>query len=90
MDSWYCGKDVSYNFCDDPIEDPCHWEKGNYGAGTGHDSAMGNGDEMNVLMMRPYNAAELGAVTIYEDGDCMGRTGRLFASEIKGAKAMYT
>ena len=90
MSSYTCGKNVQYDICDDPTDAECTNMHGDMGAGTAYDSWVGNDDTMTELLMRPYDAASLSAVTIYEDPNCSGRMGRLFAPTDVNSRAMYT
>ena len=86
MRSYACGKDVQYNMCNLAPDKDCYDLHGDTGAGTAYDSKIVQGDYMTTLKMRPYSAADAGAVTIFEDQYCSGRMGRLFASVTPGEK----
>ena len=90
MSSYTCGKNVQYDICDDPTTEECTSMHGDMGAGTAYNSWIGNDDHMTILLMRPYDAVSLSAVTIYEDPNCSGRMGRLFAPTDVNSRAMYT
>ena len=77
---FYCGKNVAYDFCDDPAAKSCAYGNGVSGAGTWASYRIGHNDEMTYLHMSPYDVAELGAVTLFEHPDCSGTMGRYYAS----------
>lgn len=69
MNSWWCGKNVSYDFCDNS-SGGCKRGDGYSGAGNARSIDIGNKNEMSRLVMRYYDPAERGAVTIFRYGDC--------------------
>ena len=79
--SWYCGKSVAYDFCDDPATSSCLYGNGESGAGTWKSYRIGHNDELTYLHMVPYDVSKLGAVTLYEHPDCTGTQGRYYAPE---------
>ena len=88
--SRYCGKNVAYEFCDDPVDSTCAYSKGLSGAGTWAASDIGHNDNLTYLHMEPYDVSELGAVTLFEHPNCTGTSGRYYASTEDGAPATYT
>ena len=78
--SFYCGKNVAYDFCDDPADKTCKYGNGGSGAGTWASYRIGHDDEMTYLHMTPYDVTVLGAVTLFEHPNCTGTMGRYYAS----------
>ena len=80
MDSWFCGKNVWYDFCHDGVNDRCDGDRKGY-AGAGH---MKNrrireySNQTSTLVLGPYNPREIGAVTLFEDPNCSGMSGRFY------------
>ena len=90
MSSYACGKSVQYDICDNPTIEECTNMYGNMGAGTSYDSwVLGDDNTMTSLLMRPYDPTSLSAVTIYEDPNCSGRSGRLFAPTDVNSRNMF-
>lgn len=72
MSSWWCGKNVSYDFCRLRTGGSCSNDDGTSGAGNVRVSDVGNNhnDAMDRLIMRHYDASQTGAVTTFRDGGC--------------------
>jgi hypothetical protein len=89
LSSYSCGKNVSYDFCDDYYGD-CAGTKGVSGAGNVMNPTFGNNDKTDRIRMRYYDAAERGAVTLFRDSHCQHEAGRFYAKEDKTQTAKYT
>lgn len=85
VDSYICGKNVWYDFCNDSTT--ILWENSecfnsNHGVhGAGHiknSRIYHNGNQMSSAVLGPYNAHEDGAVTLFEDSNCAGASGRFY------------
>ena len=84
MSSWWCGKNVSYDFCvDTASRGQCTGSGRSTGAGNVKSGAVGKkkNDSASRLIMRPYDAAKNGAVTVFSDANCTGYFGRFEALE---------
>lgn len=79
--SWWCGKSVAYDMCNNFEDDDCNNDHGNMGAGNIRTSDCGHDDDLTTLKMKFYDPEVLGAVTIFTSVDCTGPNGRLWASE---------
>merc|ERR1711953_742906 len=66
LSSYWCGKNVSYDFCDDYWGD-CAGDKGVSGAGNVMNPRFGNNDKTDRIRMRYYDAAARGAATLFRD-----------------------
>jgi len=79
MQSYYCGKNVWFDFCNDG-EDDCYGAyRSNSGAGHQKNWAVRyHANAASTLIMGPYDPRQIGAVTLFEDGECTGGTGRFY------------
>ena len=83
--SYYCGKSIMYDFCNENSEDGiCMYQHGLNGAGTIKSSKIGHHDMMNEIHFYPYDPTTQGAVTLFKKTDCRGASGR-FLSKVSGA-----
>ena len=89
VSSWYCGKDIAYDFCNDDPNDDCSHMNGQSGAGTARNPDTGHGDSLTTLKLRPYDSAKLGAVLVFRDRDCSDNTGRFYANKDPNMYAEY-
>jgi hypothetical protein len=87
--SYSCGKHVSFNFCNDVPETTCNNDNGIHGAGTIATKEIGFNDQLSVLSLMAYDAEMHPAVTIYQDSNCRGKSGRFSASEVKTDTEFY-
>ena len=56
MTSWWCGKDIAYNFCNDNPGDDCNNGHGSLGAGSQQDSNVGDlNDKLTTLYLYEYD-----------------------------------
>ena len=72
MSSWWCGKNVSYDFCRLKSGGSCSGDDGTSGAGNARVKDVGNNhnNAMDRLIMRHYDASKTGAVTTFRDSGC--------------------
>ena len=78
--SYICGKNVWYDFCNDGAGSNCSGaDRSNSGAGYVRNYAIRHLDNrLSHAVLGPYDAREIGAVTLFEDGDCSGASGRFY------------
>ena len=88
LSSYWCGKNVSYDFCDDYWGD-CAGDKGVSGAGNVMNPRFGNNDKTDRIRMRYYDAAARGAATLFRDNHCQHEAGRFYADEDPTHTAKY-
>ena len=82
MDSWSCGRNVSYQFCLDDCSGK--YQKGlvspygNYakygffsGAGTAKNPNVFFTNHVASVILRPYDPLKSGSVTLFQSGDCV-------------------
>lgn len=82
MASWWCGKNVEYNLCDDYANDNCMDGNGLSGAGNARSPSVDEKkNHMTTVFMKPYDANKVGAVMLFNDKDCRSKVGKLYASE---------
>ena len=55
MSSWYCGKNIAFDFCKNNPGDDCSGDNGNTGAGNSRSVQIGNNDSLTTLRGRPYD-----------------------------------
>ena len=84
MSSWYCGKGVSYEFCDDAVDDDCTEDHGNSGAGNARTTFTRPDDNLTTLKLKLYDSASQGAVVLFHDPGCTGRSGVFFSPSEAG------
>ena len=90
MGSYYCGKNVWFDFCNGGESD-CY---GAYrtNSGAGHQKNWAVRDHVNdaeVLIMGPYDPRQIGAVTLFNDPDCTGGMGRFYWNPESGKSSTY-
>ena len=90
VDSWYCGKNIAYDFCDDNVSEDCSHGNGESGAGTSRNPETGHGDDLTGLILGPYDSAKRGAIVVFRDSNCTDTTGRFFAHENPNMMAEFT
>ena len=57
MQSWYCGKNVSYDFCHHDPDDEClTQDRGEFGAGSARNPDIGDHNELTTLRLHKYDA----------------------------------
>ena len=79
MQSYYCGKNVWFDFCNDGEADCYGAYRSNSGAGHQKNWAVRyHANNASTLIMGPYDPRQIGAVTFFEDDDCTGGTGRFY------------
>jgi hypothetical protein len=79
--SYSCGKNVSYNICNDPWDFICSENNGLHGAGAVNSPFMGNNDKASTLKLMAYDVKEHPVITIFQDKDCKGKSGSFAASK---------
>lgn len=89
LSSYWCGKNVSYDFCDKYYGD-CDGDKALSGAGNVMNPKFGHNDMTDRVRMRYYDAAERGAATLFRDNHCQHDTGRFYADPDPTQTAKYT
>ena len=89
VDSWYCGKNIAYDFCDLGVGEDCTGGRGESGAGTVRNGVIGMHNDLTSLRIWPYDASDRGAVTVFENRDCTGATGRFYANSNPNMYADY-
>ena len=80
VSSYYCGKNVWFDFCNDEIGSFCKNPQ-NFNSGAGHMRNYGIrflNNHMSSAILGPYDPAEVGAVTLFEDIDCSGASARFY------------
>lgn len=91
MSSWWCGKDIAYDFCNDNPGDDCRNGHGSSGAGSQRaPSVGGSNDKLTTLYLYEYSQADRAAVTVFEDAGCQGKAGRLYATSDPTSKAYFS
>jgi len=78
--SYVCGKNVWFDFCNDGIGSNCTGAN-RFNSGAGHilNYAIRHLDNaMSSAILGPYDPRDIGAVTIFEDGDCSGASARFY------------
>ena len=89
VSSYWCGKNVAYDFCDKYYGD-CAGETGMSGAGHVMNRKFGHNDKADRIRMRYYDAAERGAAMIFRDKNCEHDAGRFYADPNTAHTAKYT
>ena len=89
MTGYVCGSEVAYDFCNDPLGYECGYGKGSWGAGTQWNRHIGADDRLTLLKLRTYDAAEHGAVVVFNDPDCTGVSGRFYANKDSNQDATF-
>ena len=88
--SFYCGKSVAYDLCNDGVDKDCRGGNGMTGAGTVMSAQVGKNDHLSTVKMRPYDPTEQGAVLLFKDKDCRNDVGRFYAPVSNSEKMSYT
>jgi len=91
MDSWFCGKNVWYDFCHNGVNDRCDSDYRKY-AGAGHmknRKIRENSNRTSTLILGPYDPRQIGAVTLFEDGGCSGNSGRFYWDPESGPSGTF-
>ena len=78
LSSWWCGKNTMVRFCKDNNSGSCNGWDGEGAAGSGYNSHIGQNDQYSGMIMHPYNPLKQGAVTLFEDANCIGRSASFF------------
>ena len=80
VSSYICGKNVWYDFCNDGPGKNCSGaDRVNSGAGYVRNYAIRHLDnKLDLAILGPYDPREIGAVTLFEDSDCSGASGRFY------------
>ena len=80
VESWWCGKNLKYEFCDN-VDGDCSWNRGISGAGNIKSPLSGHPNEMDKITLQYYDPIETGAVTAFTNLHCENWAGRLDAAE---------
>lgn len=79
MQSYNCGKNVWFDFCNNGSNDCYGAYRVNSGAGRQMNWAVRYlGNSASTLIMGPYDPRQIGAITLFEDHECSGATGRFY------------
>ena len=78
--SWWCGKSVAYKFCNGKAGESC----GSFtsGAGSGRSAKMGRQDQVSSVYLYPYDPDKQGAVTLFENDNCIGLSAAYMAPDV--------
>ena len=89
--SYVCGRNVWYDFCNDDVGSNCTgYGRVNSGAGHVFNYAVRyHNDAMSSAILGPYDASDIGAVTVFEDGDCSGASGRFYWDPDSGENGTF-
>jgi len=90
MSSFWCGKYVAFDICNDTMSDDCTGGHGNTGAGNVRSAQTGHNDAATTIRLRPYDASYQGAVIVFDAVNCTGNMGRFYAPVDNQQKAWYT
>ena len=80
VSSYICGKNVWFDFCKDgPGRNCAGGDRSVRGAGYMRNYAIRHlNNSLDLAVLGPYDARDIGAVTLFEDYDCSGASGRLY------------
>ena len=79
LGSYICGKNVWFDFCKDGLSSCHNGDNVNSGAGHTRNYAVRHMDSRaSYVVMGPYDPRQIGAVTLFEDNDCSGASGRFY------------
>ena len=89
--SYVCGKNVWFDFCNDGIGSNCTgYGRVNSGAGHIFNYAIRYLDnQMSSAILGPYDARDIGAITIFEDHDCSGASARFYSDPDSGINGTF-
>ena len=88
IESWWCGKNLKYEFCDN-VDGDCGGYLGQSGAGNIKTGAMGHANMIDRVKLQYYDPLEIGAVTAFTNLDCQNWAGRLDATADPTQTAYY-
>ena len=88
MSSYYCGKNVAYDFCNYDGEE-C-WMTGAGYHRMNSPYMDGSNDHTSYVILHPYDPAIKGAVTIFKHKDCTGHGSRFYWNPHDPGEGMYT
>lgn len=89
MGSWWCGKGVSFDLCDD-LDGYCGGKWGRSGTGTARSPWGGKRSYLMGIRLRPYDPSVQGAAVVFFGRDCKEAAGRLDADSDPTKSADYT
>ena len=89
MGSWWCGKGVSFDLCDD-LNGYCGGKWGRSGTGNARSPWGGARSYLMGVRLRPYDPTVRGAAVLFFGRDCKEAAGRLDADEDPTKSADYT
>ena len=89
--SYVCGKNVWYDFCNDGVGSNCTgYGRSNSGAGHVYNYAVRyHNNNMSSAVLGPYDAREIGAVTVFEDDNCSGASARFYWDPDSGVNGTF-
>ena len=88
VESWWCGKNLKYEFCDN-VDGDCGGNLGQTGAGNIKTGTMGHPNIIDRVKLQYYDPLEIGAVTAFTGDDCHGWAGRLDATADPALTSYY-
>jgi len=80
MSSYWCGANVSFDFCDQKDGDCRGGDDLNSGAGNIRCSDGGNDNNLDRIYLRYYDPSTQGAITVFRDHNCTDDHARFEAS----------
>ena len=86
MSSYYCGKNVAYDFCADGNE--CYITGAGYHMMKGLHSDRAE-DHASFVKLHPYDASIMGAVTVFVHPNCTGHASRFYWDPNDPGEGMY-
>ena len=91
MRSWWCGKNLSYNFCK-IADDDCAFENGLSGAGNIQNGQLDaeSQDTVSRIELRKYDPLEQGAITVFTEENCKGVSGRFLSYKHTDSSKEYS
>ena len=82
MTSYACGSRVHAHFCNDWVNDECRYGRGAWAAGNTKSRWVDPNDRLSTVKLFSYDADRSnGAVTLFNNDDCTGSQGTLFAGD---------
>ena len=88
ISSYWCGASVSWNLCNNSSGD-CTYGNGDSGAGHIKVGQVGHNDAYDRVKMREYDPTAIGAVTVFQDANCVSYSGRFDAAANPSETAYY-
>ena len=90
VSSYICGKNVWFDFCKDGLGSCHNGDNVNSGAGHTRNYAVRHMDSRaSWVTLGPYDPRQIGAVTLFEDDDCSGASGRFYWDPDSASSGTY-